>query len=99
MRLGSPQHRRRAAIRTGAMLVVVVLAAPAVADADTLLTTAGTGVAGSAGDGSMAAAAQLNGPRGLAQLGDGSVLVADTVGNRIRRIAPDGLITTVAGSG
>jgi hypothetical protein len=81
------------------MLVVVVLAAPAVADADTLLTTAGTGVAGSAGDGSMAAAAQLNGPRGLAQLGDGSVLVADTVGNRIRRIAPDGLITTVAGSG
>ena len=47
----------------------------------------------------MAAAAQLNGPRGLARLGDGSVLVADTTGNRIRRIAPDGTISTVAGTG
>ena len=81
------------------MLAAVVLVAPSVAAADMLITTAGTGVAGSVGDGSMAAAAQLNGPRGLARLGDGSVLVADTTGNRIRRIAPDGTISTVVGTG
>jgi hypothetical protein len=83
----------------GTMLAVVVLAAPAAAAADMLITTAGTGVAGGVGDGSMAAAAQLNGPRGLALLGDGSLLVADTTNNRIRHIAPDGTITTVAGTG
>ena len=81
------------------MLAAVVLVAPAVAAGDTLVTRAGTGVAGSVGDGSMAAAAQLNGPRGLALLGDGSLLVADTAGNRIRRIAPEGTITTVVGTG
>ena len=84
-----PQGRRSAA-RTAAVLAAVVLVAPAVAAGDTLVTRAGTGVAGSVGDGSMAAAAQLNGPRGMALLGDGSLLVADTAGNRIRRIAPSG---------
>ena len=94
--LGTPRVRaHRAAIAIAAM----VCGAPAGAAADTLVTVAGTGTAGSLGDGSMAAAAQLNGPRGLARLGDGSILVADTVDNRIRRIAPDGTITTVAGTG
>ena len=77
----------------------MVCGAPAGAAADTLVTVAGTGTAGSLGDNSMAAAAQLNGARGLARLGDGSILVADTVNNRIRRTAPDGTISTVAGIG
>jgi hypothetical protein len=98
MFLRSPRGRRAAA-RTGAAVAAALLVAPAVAAADTLITRAGTGVAGSVGDGSMAAAAQLNGPRGLALLGDGSLLVADTAGNRIRRIAPDGRISTVVGTG
>jgi hypothetical protein len=63
------------------------------------LTRAGTGTAGAIGDGSFAAAAQLSGPRGMAQLADGSLLVADTGNNRIRRIDPSGTISTVAGSG
>jgi hypothetical protein len=79
--------------------LVLALAAPATAAADTLITKAGTGTAGSVGDGSMAAAAQLNGPRGLARMADGSILVADSAGNRIRRIAPDGTITTAVGTG
>src|SRR6185312_17437731 len=38
-------------------------------------------------------------PRGIARLADGSVLIADTGNNKIRKIAPDGTISTVAGSG
>jgi hypothetical protein len=94
-RLGG--HRRAPIAAT--LFAAAALAAPTSALADTLVTTAGTGTPGSIGDGSMAAAAQINGPRGLARLGDGSVLVADTAGNRIRRIAVDGTITTVAGTG
>jgi NHL repeat len=93
-----PGIRRRRGYAVAAALAATTLA-PSGATADTLITTAGTGTAGSVGDGSMAAAAQLNGPRGLARLGDGSILVADTVSNRIRRIAPDGTISTVAGIG
>jgi sugar lactone lactonase YvrE len=91
-----PGPRHAAFIAAFALLPCL---APAAARADVLLTKAGTGTAGAVGDGAMAAAAQLNGPRGLARLADGSILVADTAGNRVRRIAPDGTITTVAGTG
>jgi NHL repeat len=93
-----PCARTRPRALVGA-LATATLVAPAAAQADTMITKAGTGTAGSIGDGATAAAAQLNGPRGLAQLADGSILVADTTNNRIRRIAPDGTITTVAGTG
>jgi hypothetical protein len=51
------------------------------------------------GDGGRAAAAQLNVPHDVAVLADGSVLIADTFDHRIRRVAPDGTIATVAGTG
>ena len=60
-------------------------------------TLAGNGMAGSA-DG-QGAAAQFNGPVGIAVSGDGVVYVADTYNDRIRRIAPDGTVTTLAGTG
>src|SRR4051794_14218573 len=82
-----------------AAFAALPLLAPTAAHADLILTRAGTGTAGAVGDGSLAAAAQLNGPRGMARLADGSTLVADTTNNRIRRIAADGTISTVAGSG
>jgi len=82
-----------------AAFAALPLLAPTAARADLALTRAGTGVAGAIGDGSFAAAAQLSGPRGIARLADGSLLVADTGNNRVRRIAPDGTIATVAGSG
>lgn len=73
--------------------------APPAAHADLVLTRAGTGTAGAVGDGSLAAAAQVSGPRGIARLADGSLLIADTGNNRVRKIAADGTISTVAGSG
>ena len=65
----------------------------------TVTTIAGTGVAGFAGDGGPAAAAQLYGPSAVAVAGDGSIYIADSGNNRVRRVAPDGTITTIAGSG
>jgi len=64
-----------------------------------ITTIAGTGAAGFSGDEEPATAAQLLEPRGLASAVDGSLFVADTGNNRIRRIRPDGIITTVAGTG
>ncbi len=51
------------------------------------------------GDGGAAVTAQLSNPRGLALAADGSLYVADSGTHRIRRITPDGKISTVAGNG
>ncbi len=48
-------------------------------------TVAGTGTAGSGGDGSLATSAQLDTPRGVAFDGAGNLLVADT-GNHVVRV-------------
>lgn len=67
--------------------------------ADGSITTfAGTGARGSAGDGGPAVAAQLNGPRSVAVDGAGGLYIAEYVGHRVRRVAPDGTISTFAGS-
>ncbi len=60
---------------------------------------AGTGVAGFSGDGGAATAAQMRNPEGLAVGPDGSVYIADITDRRVRKVAPDGVITTVAGTG
>ncbi len=65
----------------------------------TITTVAGTGVAGFAGDGGPATEAELDAPHGVAALPDGGFLVPDTGNERIRRVWPDGTITTVAGDG
>lgn len=62
-------------------------------------TVAGTGVYGYNDDGIPATTAQLRTPRGIALGPDGSLYIADTENERIRRVGPDGLITTVAGTG
>jgi uncharacterized protein (TIGR03437 family) len=67
--------------------------------AGTITTVAGNGSAGFSGDGSLATSASLNYPRGVAVDGAGNVYIADALNNRIRKIAPAGTITTVAGNG
>jgi uncharacterized protein (TIGR03437 family) len=62
-----------------------------------ITTFAGTGEAGSGGDGGPAAIAQLSGPRGVALDSQHNLYVADTGNNRIRKITPAGKIATFAG--
>src|SRR5207248_1587214 len=70
-----------------------------VAPDGTISTVAGTGRAGFNGDGILATAAQLNEPGGVAVAPDGSLLIADGLNFRVRRVGPDGVIRTVAGTG
>jgi sugar lactone lactonase YvrE len=62
-------------------------------------TVAGTGFPGFSGDGGPGGQAQLNSPYGVAADAAGNVYIADLGNNRVRKVWPDGTITTVAGSG
>lgn len=64
-----------------------------------ITTYAGTGFAGFSGDGGLAAAAQLNGPTGVAIDAAGNLYIADTKNSAVRKVAPNGVISTVAGNG
>ncbi|HCU24785.1 MAG TPA: hypothetical protein DF383_07190 [Deltaproteobacteria bacterium] len=64
-----------------------------------ITTVAGTGSPGFSGDGGPATAAELKDPRGLAFDKNGNLYIADSGNNRIRKISPDGKITTIAGTG
>lgn len=63
-----------------------------------IATIAGTGEPGFSGDGGPASAAQLNSPYGLAY-SRGNLYIADLGNARVRRIGPDGAITTIVGGG
>jgi hypothetical protein len=54
---------------------------------------------GAAVTGELATNASLGSPRGVAMDALGSLYIAESGGNRIRRVASDGTITTVAGNG
>jgi trimeric autotransporter adhesin len=60
---------------------------------------AGIGIGGYAGDNGPALSAQLNEPYGLAVDSAGNLYIADTANNRIRKVDPSGVITTIAGTG
>ena len=65
-----------------------------------ITTIAGTGLDLYGGDGGPAAAANLNGPQGVALDGAGNLYIADTGNQRIRKVnLATGVITTVAGNG
>ena len=64
-----------------------------------ITTVAGNGTYGYSGDGGTAVSAQLSSPYGVGVDGAGNLYIADTSNNRIRRVSPSGIITTVAGNG
>ena len=64
---------------------------------DGIITTIAGG--GTGGDGGPALGARLSFPHGIGFMKDGGLLIAEEGGQRIRRIAPDGTIHTLAGTG
>ncbi len=64
-----------------------------------LSTIAGGDAAEFSGDNGPATAARLFQPRGVAFDRSGNLYIADTGNNRVRKIAVNGIITTVAGTG
>ena len=65
----------------------------------TIRTVAGTGVGGFGGDGGPATSARLSSPAGVAFDGAGNLYIADAGNWRIRKVTPQGIITTIAGNG
>ncbi|OGG55371.1 MAG: hypothetical protein A3F84_06175 [Candidatus Handelsmanbacteria bacterium RIFCSPLOWO2_12_FULL_64_10] len=92
---GSPATAALSGVGTG----TIPLGGPGI-----ITTFAGSGPAGSnqggfSGDGRLATIARLNHPSGVAADRNGNVYIVDTYNNRIRRVGPDGIITTFAGTG
>jgi sugar lactone lactonase YvrE len=69
-----------------------------VSTAGTITTIAGTGIEGYGGDDATATAAFLDTPTGIAVDSNGSVYIADSHNQRIRKVSA-GIITTIAGTG
>jgi sugar lactone lactonase YvrE len=65
----------------------------------TITTVAGTGQRGFSGDGGKATDVQLHGPAFVVVDGAGNLFISDTANHRVRKVTPDGIITTAAGSG
>ena len=69
-------------------------------DAAGIITTVvGTGTLGFSGDGGAATNAKVSSPNGLALDAAGNLFIADYNNHRIRKVAANGIITTVAGKG
>jgi hypothetical protein len=67
--------------------------------AGVISTIAGNGTAGFSGDGGPATSAMLDDAFGVAVDGSGNLYIADYNNNRVRKVTPNGVISTVAGIG
>lgn len=65
----------------------------------TLTTIAGNGNIGFSGDNGPATDAVFDHPTGIALDSSGYLYICDTFNSRIRKVSPDGIITTIAGVG
>ncbi len=63
-----------------------------------ITTVAGNGTHGYSGDGGSATAAQLAWPSHVAVDAGGNLYIADNANNRVRKVDPAGIITTIAGN-
>ncbi len=65
----------------------------------TISTFAGTGEKGFSGDGGPATAAKMDNPFGVTRGPDGALWYCEYTGQKIRKVTPDGIIHTIAGTG
>ena len=80
-------------------LFVLLSAGSAVAAEWTIETFAGNGRQGFSGDGGPATSAQIDNPFGVVRGPDGAMWFTEYTGQKIRRVAADGTIQTMAGTG
>src|SRR2546428_7922149 len=97
----APSRRPRARLHALAALSLTLVVLGQVPDAwggsGHIITVAGTGAPGLEGDGGQATSAQLRYPSSVAIDAAGNLFIADTINNRVRRVAAGtGVITTAA---
>ncbi len=106
--LHPPMHAvpsRHKAARGFVLLPLVMVAMglfplmPAVGGPVATATIAGSGARGSGGDGGAATSAKLDNPFGVVRGPDGAIWFCEYDGQVVRRIAADGTLSTVAGTG
>ncbi|MBI5105809.1 MAG: hypothetical protein HZB46_12675, partial [Solirubrobacterales bacterium] len=88
---------RPRSVLLAALLAAVAAPGPAAAAELRIFPVAG-GAPGFGGDGGPAWRARMS-PTAVQPAADGGLLVLDAHSERVRRIAPDGTVTTVAGTG
>lgn len=79
--------------------IVLFILLPLVAPAQIISTVAGNGTSGYFGDGNAATLARLKVPTNVALDRFGNIYINDQLNNRIRKVDPSGIITTIAGTG
>ena len=85
--------------KTGNLFVSGVSQVRRISPDGSIVRVAGNGTRGFSGDGGSATDAQLDYALGLAVDGKGNLFIADRNNHRIRKVSPDGIITTIAGNG
>jgi hypothetical protein len=79
--------------------MVFIIGNPYQSNGQIISTFAGNGLSGYSGDGGAATVAQLDTPTCLAVDGANNIYINDQRNNCIRKVSPNGVITTVAGNG
>jgi len=93
------QASRWTALAMGFLVAVGHLPAEPAGPGDSLVTVAGNGANGFAGDGGPALQASLSAPCAVVVDAAGNLFIADQNNSRIRKVDALGIITTVAGNG
>ncbi len=80
-------------------ILFILLLLPIYSDAQIITTIVGKGTVGFSGDGGLATMAEISYPRQTAFDRSGNLYITDRNNQRIRKVTPSGIISTIVGSG